>query len=130
MSSKYSDEKIKVTSYGYQRSQLQNLTFGERLEIHKSHFWLHNEGRKIYIFIPESGEKNEHLIEQFSPIRLSTFNFTFNYLKYTLIEVLLYQRLQEEIIGMDEVRSCVLTIVKLFSIYVRQVLCILRNISC
>ena len=57
MSSKYSDEKIKATSYGYQRSQLQNLTVGERLEIRKSHFWLHNEGRKIYIFIPESGKK-------------------------------------------------------------------------
>ena len=57
MSSKYSDEKIKVTSYEYQRSQLQNLTGGERLEICKSHFWLQNEGRKIYIFLPESGEK-------------------------------------------------------------------------
>ena len=58
MSSKYSDEKIKVTSYGYQRSQLQNLTVGERLEIHKSHFLLHNERRKFYIFISESEKKN------------------------------------------------------------------------
>ena len=57
MFSKYSDEKIKVTSYEYQRSQLQNFTGGERLEICKSHFWLHNEGRKIYIFLPESGKK-------------------------------------------------------------------------
>ena len=95
MSSKYSDEKIKVTSYGYQRSQLQNLTFGERLEIHKSHFWLHKERRKFYIFIPESGEKNEHLIEQFCSIRLIEFSF--------LIKVLLYQYLQEEII--DVVKS-------------------------
>lgn len=91
MSSKYSDEKIKVTSYGYQRSQLQNLTVGERLEIHKSHFWLHNEGRK-FTFLFQSQGKNEHLIEQFYSIRLIEFSF--------LIKVLLYQYLQEEIIGM------------------------------
>ena len=95
MSSKYSDEKIKVTSYGYQRRQLQNLTVGKRLEIHKSHFWLHKERRKFYIFIPESGEKNECLIEQFYSIRLIEFSF--------LIKVLLYQYLQEEII--DVVKS-------------------------
>ena len=92
MSSKYSDEKIKATSYGYQRSQLQNLTVGERLEIRKSHFWLHNERRKFYIFISESEKKNERLIEQFYSIRLIEFSF--------LIKVLLYQYLQEEIIGM------------------------------
>lgn len=90
MSSKYSDEKIKVTSYGYQRSQPQNLTVGERLEFCKSHIWKHNEGRKFYIFLPESGKKMSISLNY----SISLIEFSF------LIKVLLYQYLQEEIIGM------------------------------
>ena len=65
-------------------------------------FWLHNEGRQIQIFFFSRvrEKKNEHLIEQFSSIRLRAFNFIFNCLKYILIKDLLYQYLQEEIIGM------------------------------
>ena len=64
MSSKYSDEKIEVSRHGYQRSHPRNLRLGrveiqrpERLDSCKSHFQLHNEGRQMYILLPESGGK-------------------------------------------------------------------------
>ena len=49
------------------------------------------EGKFTFLF-QSQGKKNEHLIEQFYSIRLIEFSF--------LIKVLLYQYLQEEIIGM------------------------------